>query len=213
MVIDIWSDIMCPFCYIGKRQLESAIASFDKKEEVKVNWHSYQLNPTIQYQEGKDIYTYLAEMKGQTREWSVKMHQSMLDMAKKEGLEYNFNIAKIANSFHAHRIIQYAKSLGWADQMEERFFYAYFMEGANLSDYSILVKLAVEIGLEEAEVETMLNSHKYYKEVEMDIETARQIGVTGVPFFVFNNKYAISGARGSALFLQFLNQISTEQTF
>ena len=109
MKIDIWSDIMCPFCYIGKRKLEGALLQFEHKEDVQIVWHSFQLDPTIEYKPGKDLYTYLAERKGATREWSVMVHNQMTETAKKEGLTYNFDKAVIANSFDAHRLIQLAK--------------------------------------------------------------------------------------------------------
>ena len=210
MKVEIWSDVMCPFCYIGKRQFEAALAQFAHKDAVEVVWHSYQLDPSVKYEEGKDVYTRLAEMKGQTREWSIKMHQSVLDMAKKEGLDYNFNIAKIANSYDAHRVIQYSKTVGKGDAAEERFFHAYFMEGAVISDHTTLVKLAGQIGLNEADVAKILASDQYGKEVKNDIASAQKIGVNGVPFFLFDNKYGVSGAQGSNVFAKALNHTYNE---
>lgn len=110
MQVEIWSDIMCPFCYIGKRKFEAALEKFPKKNEVEIIWKSYQLDPTIKAQPDKDIYTYLAEAKGQSLDWSVKMHENVVNMAKSVGLEYNFDKAVIANSFDAHRLIQFAKN-------------------------------------------------------------------------------------------------------
>lgn len=210
MRVDIWSDIMCPFCYIGKRQFDNALAAFGHSEEMEVVWHSYQLDPTVQYTAGKDLYTYLAERKGQTREWSVRVHESVTEMAKSEGLDYRFDIAKVANSFDAHRVIQYAKTVGKDDATEERFFRAYFTEGAVMSDYPTLARLASEAGLDADEVMKILNSSRYAKEVDEDISTAERIGVNGVPFFVLDNKYAISGAQGTATFLGALDHLYKE---
>ena len=143
MKVEIWSDVMCPFCYIGKRKFESALNSFSQKDSIQVVWHSFQLNPNLRNEEGKDAYTYLAEIKGQTREWSVKVHNSLAQSAK-TGLDYNFEKAKIANSFDAHRVIQLAKKYNLTDEVEERFFKAYFTDGELISDHQTLIRLATE---------------------------------------------------------------------
>lgn len=206
MKIQIWSDIMCPFCYIGKRKLENALNQFKHKEEIEIEWKSYQLNPDLKYQPGVNAYDYLAKVKGQTREWSVKMHEYVTDMATEVGLHYDFNKSVIANSFNAHRLIQMAKQIGLGDAAEERLFKAYFCEGANMEDEVSLVSLGKEIGLNENEVKQMLASDAYKKDVEKDIEEAYKIGVKGVPFFVVNNKYAVSGAQDTKVFLDVLNK-------
>ena len=197
---------MCPFCYIGKRKLENALAAFDGKNKVEVSWRSYQLNPGMQYQEGLDIYTYLAEMKGRSREWAEQMHESVTQMAKEVGLDYHFEKVKIANSFDAHRVIQLAKKYNLTNEVEERFFKAYFTEGAIMSDHATLLQLAVEAGLKQEEVQAVLDSDEYALEVKADIAEAQQIGVRGVPFFVFNRKYAVSGAQDTQVFLETLKR-------
>ena len=206
MKVEIWSDVMCPFCYIGKRKLENALAAFDGKNKVEVSWRSYQLNPGMQYQEGLDIYTYLAEMKGRSREWAEQMHESVTQMAKEVGLDYHFEKVKIANSFDAHRVIQLAKKYNLTNEVEERFFKAYFTEGAIMSDHATLLQLAVEAGLKQEEVQAVLDSDEYALEVKADIAEAQQIGVRGVPFFVFNRKYAVSGAQDTQVFLETLKR-------
>ena len=206
MKVEIWSDVMCPFCYIGKRKLENALAAFDGKNKVEVSWRSYQLNPGLQYQEGLDIYTYLAEMKGRSREWAEQMHESVTQMAKEVGLDYHFEKVKIANSFDAHRVIQLAKKYNLTNEVEERFFKAYFTEGAIMSDHATLLQLAVEAGLKQEEVQAVLDSDEYALEVKADIAEAQQIGVRGVPFFVFNRKYAVSGAQDTQVFLETLKR-------
>jgi predicted DsbA family dithiol-disulfide isomerase len=206
MQIDVWSDIMCPFCYIGKRKLEGALQQFDHKDNVKINWHSFQLDPNIEYLPGKDIHSYLAERKGQTREWSVKIHDQMTQTAKAEGLTYNFDTAVIANSFDAHRLIQLAKKYSLGEAAEERLFKAYFTDGKNISDHNTLMQVGIDIGLKVVEIGEMLNSDAYTAEVENDIETAASLGIRGVPFFVIDGKYGISGAQPTEVFLDGLQQ-------
>jgi predicted DsbA family dithiol-disulfide isomerase len=210
MKIEIWSDVMCPFCYIGKRKFETALEKFAHKDQVEVVWKSYQLNPNMVDQPNKDIYTYLAEVKGQTREWSVKAHQSVAASAAEVGLNYNFDIAKVANSFDAHRLVQLAKKHGLGGAMEERLFKAYFTEGAVISDGEVLTKLGVEIGLNEAEVKQVLAGDAYANEVKFDIYEAQQLGCSGVPFFVFDRKMAVPGAVDSKVFSDVLDEAYEE---
>ena len=206
MKIDIWSDIMCPFCYIGKRKLESALQKFEHNADVNIVWHSFQLDPAIQYQPGKDLYTYLAERKGQTREWSVMVHKQMTETAKREGLTYNFDKAIIANSFDAHRLIQLAKTHGLGDAAEEKLFKAYFTDGKNVSDHNTLMQIGMEIGLRAVEVGEMLNSNDFADEVHADILMAERLGIRGVPFFLLDEQLGISGAQPVEVFTDGLQQ-------
>ena len=206
MKIDIWSDIMCPFCYIGKRKLEGALALFEHKKDVQIVWHSFQLDPSMKYDAGKDIHTYLAERKGRTKEWSVMVHNQMTETAKREGLTYNFDKAVIANSFDAHRLIQLAKTKGLADEAEERLFKAYFTEGKNISDHNTLMQIGMEIGLGVIEVGEMLNGSAFAEEVYNDIHRAQLLGINGVPFFLIDERYGISGAQPVEVFTDGLQQ-------
>jgi protein disulfide-isomerase len=206
MQVEIWSDIMCPFCYIGKRKFEAALEKFPKKNEVEIIWKSYQLDPNIKEQPGKDIYTYLAEAKGQTKEWSIKMHENVVNMAKSVGLEYNFDKAVVANSFDAHRVIQLAKKHGLGDAIEERLFKAYFTEGKNFADHETLAAIGEEIGLNREEILRVLNSKDLADNVHSDVEEGRRLGLQGVPFFVFNRKIGVAGAQDSTVFLQALEE-------
>lgn len=202
MKIEIWSDIMCPFCYIGKRQLETALQQFPDND-FEIEWKSFQLDPTITPEPGKDVYTYLAERKGMTVEQSKEMHKGVAERAKSVGLEYNFDKAVISNSLEAHRIIQLAKTKKLGDEIEEIFFKAYFTEGWDLNDGPTLIELAEKAGLDKNDVlEVLKSDNLYLKEVEHDIEEAQQIGVQGVPFFVFDRKYAVSGAQPVEAFVQ-----------
>ncbi|MDZ4668713.1 MAG: DsbA family oxidoreductase [bacterium] len=210
MKIEIWSDVMCPFCYIGKRKFEVALEKFAHKDEVEIIWKSYQLNPNMVDQPNKDVYEYLAEVKGQSRDWSIKMHQSVVTSAAEVGLDYRFDIAKVANSFDAHRLIQLAKKHNLGGAMEERLFKAYFTEGALISDANILTKLGTEIGLKEAEVKQVLAGDEFAQEVQLDAYEAQQMGCSGVPFFVFNRKMAVPGAVDSAVFSEVLEEAYQE---
>jgi len=212
MNIDIWSDIMCPFCYIGKRKLEAALDEFEHKDEVKIQWHSFQLDPTLQPQPGKDLYGYLAERKGQTRDWAVSIHGQLTNTAAENGLEYHFENAVIANSFDAHRLIQLAKTHGLDGAAEEQLFKAYFTDGKDISNHNTLLQIGIDIGLRAVEVGEMLNSDLYASAVKHDIAQAEELGIRGVPFFAVNNSYAISGAQPKEVFTQTLEQAWHEYT-
>ena len=207
MKIEIWSDIMCPFCYIGKRQLESALAEFPN-DDFEIEWKSFQLDPSIVSQPGKDVYAFLAEHKGISLEQSKDMHVGVTQRAKSVGLDYNFDKVIISNSLTAHRIIQLAKSKKLGDEMEEIFFKAYFTEGRDLNNASVLIQLGIEAGLDENEVvEVIENEAMYLNNVQKDVAEAQEIGVQGVPFFVFDRKYAISGAQPVEAFVQTINEV------
>ena len=201
MKVEIWSDVMCPFCYIGKRKFEAALEKFDHKESIVIVWKSFQLNPAMETQPDKNISEYLAETKGWTIGYARQMNDYVTNMAAEVGLHYDFDKAVVANSFDAHRVVQLAKKHGKGDAMEERLFRAYFTEGLNTADHETLLKLGTDIGLDADEVKQVLASDQYTAEVKQDISEARQVGVTGVPFFVFNQKYAVSGAQAPETFL------------
>lgn len=201
---------MCPFCYIGKRKFEQALQQTNLGNTVDVEWHSYQLDPNMTSQPGKDIYTYLAEAKGQSIAWSRQMHEQVTNTAKAVGLTYNFDTAVIGNSFDAHRLIQLAKKNGKGDEMEERLFSAYFTEGKDVSDHTTLVALAEEVGLDKEVTRQTLAGSNFSREVDSDIAEANNIGVRGVPFFVFDRKYAVAGAQSPEIFTQVLDKSFAE---
>ncbi len=206
MKIEIWSDVMCPFCYIGKRHLEQALAEFPELN-VEIEWKSFQLDPTIEPQPGKDVYTYLAERKGMSVEQSRALHQDVANRAAAVGLDYRFDKAIISNSWKSHQLIQLAKTKQIGDQAEEKFFQAYFTEGKDLNDVDILLALAEEIGLNRDEVHETILEDKFDVAIQKDIQEAAQIGVRGVPFFVFDRKYAISGAQPVESFIQTIREL------
>lgn len=206
MTIEIWSDVMCPFCYIGKRKFENALTQFPHKDDVEVIWKSFQLNPNLKTDAHKNTHQYLAEVKGWSLEEAKKMSDHVTNLAKQVGLTYHLDKAVVANSFDAHRFSCLAKKHGLQDKAEERLFLAYFTEGKNTADHATLIQLGVEIGLEADEIKQMLEGNEYAVEVQQDIIEAQQVGVRGVPFFVLGGKYAISGAQETALFLEALNR-------
>ncbi|MRX41637.1 DsbA family oxidoreductase [Flavobacterium sp. LC2016-23] len=207
MKIEIWSDIMCPFCYIGKRQLETALAEFPN-EEFEIEWKSFQLDPTISPEPGKDVYTYLAERKGMSVEQSKEIHKGVAERAKSVGLDYHFDKAVISNSFTAHRIIQLAKTKKLGGEMEEIFFKAYFTDGKDLNDGPTLLELAEKAGLDKAETLKVLeNENLFLSDVHTDIMEAQQFGVQGVPFFAFDRKYAVSGAQPVETFVETIKEL------
>lgn len=206
MKIEVWSDIMCPFCYIGKRHLELALQQFPDME-VELVWKSFQLDPTITPQPGKDVYSYLAERKGMSLEESKQMHQHVVDRAAEVGLVYNYDKAIIANSFDAHRLLHLAKRNGKGDQLKEKLLAAYFTEGKDFGDKATLTSLGQEVGLKEEDIHTVLFTDMYAREVQSDIQEAQEIGVRGVPFFVFDRKYAVSGAQPIEAFVETIQAV------
>jgi predicted DsbA family dithiol-disulfide isomerase len=210
MKVEIWSDIACPFCYIGKRKFEAALEQFAHKDSVQVEWRSFQLDPDTQHVPGQSIYEVLAEKKGWTPEQAQNISKQVTGMAAEAGLNYNMDQTVPANTFDAHRLTHLAQKHGLQDAAEERLFQAYFMEGKNIQDPETLVQLGKEIGLREEAVRHMLAGDDHAYDVRMEGYEAQQIGVRGVPFFVIDRKYAVSGAQPSEVFLQALQTARTE---
>lgn len=211
MTVEIWSDVMCPFCYIGKRHFEKALEQFEGRADVSITWKSFQLNPNAVTDPNRSVNQYLADAKGISVEQAKQMNDRVTAMAAEAGLQYDFDKAIVANSFDAHRLSHLAKKEGKQDAMEERLFRAYFSEGLNTADHETLVRLAVEVGLDAQVVRTMLAGTDFADDVERDIYEAQQVGARGVPFFVFNNRYALSGAQPPQLFLQVLQKVAADK--
>lgn len=207
MKIEIWSDVMCPFCYIGKRNLESALTQLPERNNIEIEWKSYQLDPTMPEDE-TDTYTgYLSKKRNVSEAQGNELLASVSASAKKIGLDYNFDKALMTNSFKAHVLIQFAKSKGKGNQMEERLFKAFFTDGKNISDSATLIQLGIEVGLNEAEIIAALTNEGFVNAVKKDINEAKEIGVTGVPFFVLDRKYAISGAQPPEVMLDNISKV------
>jgi predicted DsbA family dithiol-disulfide isomerase len=206
MKIEIWSDIMCPFCYIGKRRLESALENFEYKNHVEIVWKSFLLNPDMKTDPSKSTAEYLAETKGWSLEQTHQIINQVTEMARGEGLVYNMQKTVVANAKNAHRLLQLSKTLRKGGEMKERLLKVYFTEGKNIDDFETLVTLAEEVGLNKERVETCLNSNEFAELVDQDIFESRQIGVRGVPFFVLDRKFGISGAQPMEVFKDTLNK-------
>ena len=211
MKVEIWSDIVCPFCYIGKRKFEKALDAFDAKENVEIVWRSFQLDPEMKFVPGQSVHEYLGKRKGATSKEGKQMNDSMTAIAKEVGLEYNFDKAIINNTLDAHRLLHLAKIKGLQNELKERLFKAYYTEGRNIGDTDTLVQLGEEVGLSAADVESTLYSETYKEEVMLDQYEAQQASARGVPFFVFNNKYAVSGAQPTDVFTRILNKVWEEE--
>ncbi|HEY2581347.1 MAG TPA: DsbA family oxidoreductase [Mucilaginibacter sp.] len=210
MKVEIWSDVMCPFCYIGKRRFEDALAHFEHKDDVEIEWKSFQLNPDMKTNPDISINQYLADVKGWTLDYTRQMNAHVTQMAAEAGLTYNFDKAVVANSFNAHRFSHLAKKHGLGIEAEEQLFRAYFTEGKNIDSEETLIKLGEELGLDPTEIKQTLDSDAYANEVKQDIAEAQYLGIRGVPFFVLNNKYAISGAQAVLVFEETLENAFSE---
>ncbi len=205
--VEIWSDIMCPFCYIGKRKFEMALEKFSHKDEIEIVWASYQLTPHLMTQPNKNIHTFLSETKGISLEEAKEMNNHVTQMANEIGLHYDFDRCIVANTFNAHRFVHFAQSQNKSNEAEERLFAAYFSEGKNIDDFSTLLQLGLEIGLDSEALKRVLESKEFAEEVQLDIQEARQIGIRSVPFFVFDRKTAVSGAQDPQIFLETLEHV------
>jgi predicted DsbA family dithiol-disulfide isomerase len=199
--IEVWSDIVCPWCYIGKRRLESALAGFD--HEVEVEWKSFQLDPTFPRGKAVPVYEALAEKFGGGDVDNVRaMTERVSALAAVEGLHYDYEHAVMVNTFDSHRLAHHAKSQGLGPEMHERLMRAQLIEGENLGEVDTLVRLAEELGVEGAG--PVVTSDRYTSDVEADIREARLLGANGVPFFVLDRKYGVSGAQPVEVFQQAL---------
>ena len=205
MLVEIWSDLVCPWCYIGKRNFETALAGFEHRDEVEVHWRSYELDPSAQA--GPiDLASALAAKYNTDRDGALAMMSQVSGVAESVGLHYRFDLAQRSNTFDAHRVIHLAAKVGHADAIEERFMAAYFPEGADLSDHDTLAELATAAGLDPSEVSVVLSSEQFTAEVRADEQHARELGITGVPTFVVNGTRGVSGAQAPERLLQLLQR-------
>lgn len=210
MKVEIWTDVMCPYCYIGKAKFEKALAQFSDKNNVEVEFKSYQLTPNLKTQPDKKAEEFFAEETGGTLQQANAMVNQVTQMAKEVGLNYQFDKVVLANTFNAHRLIHFAKAKGKQSETEEILFQSYFVTGKNVDDFSTLTALGKEIGLDTNELKTALENGSYADDVRADIREAQQAGVRGVPFFVFNRKYAVSGVQEENTYLETLKKSFAE---
>jgi protein disulfide-isomerase len=210
--VEIWSDVQCPFCYIGKRQFEAALRAFPDRDRVQVTWRSFQLDPNLEPRAGESIQAYLARKKGMPLDQSRSLHDRVAQSAAALGLDYRFDTMVVANSRAAHRVIQAAKAQGLGDEAEETLFRAYFTEGRDLGNRDQLVDLATQAGLSPGEATDAIDdpAGTWDKLVEEEINLAQEFGSTGVPFFVFQRRFAVTGAQGEETFLKVLDRVGTD---
>lgn len=210
IIIDIWSDFGCPFCFIGKKRIEQALNQFEGRDNVEVKFHSFQLDPNADSNIKIDIKK-LAVERGMTVERLKASMAHLVEKAKEVGLDLKYDTMINANTFDAHRLVHYAAMEGKAAVMAERLLIACLSDSLNISDLKVLASLASEVGLNEIEAMAMLKSDAYINDVLADIKQGQHLKITGVPFFVFNDKYAISGAQSQQVFLKVLNTILEEE--
>ncbi|QOR84500.1 DsbA family oxidoreductase [Geobacillus stearothermophilus] len=211
MKIEVWSDFVCPFCYIGKRRLEQALEQFPHRENVEIVFRSFELDPNAKKETPLTIHEIIANKYGISLEEAKRANADIGRQAEAVGLTFRFETVKPTNTFDAHRLAQYAKEKGKLNDMVERLFYAYFTESKFISDRDVLLALAEAAGLDRTEAEEVLASGRYTQEVRRDEEEAAALGVRGVPFFVLNRKYAISGAQPVEVFRRALEKVWEEE--
>ncbi|OXS76708.1 DsbA family oxidoreductase [Domibacillus enclensis] len=209
MKVEIWSDFACPFCYIGKRRFEQAASAFGEK--VQVEFRSFELDANAPFKAEEDIHTLLAKKYGMTRDKAKAMNDQLAAQAKEAGLVFHMDTIISANTHDAHRLSHLAKEKGKMNEFTERVLKAYFTDSDHVADQTLLVHWAEEAGLSKEEAQAVLDSRKYSDSVRADQEEAREIGVEGVPFFVFNDKYAVSGAQSVESFTQILEKVAADE--
>ena len=208
--VEIWSDIVCPFCYMGKRRFEQGLAQSGLQDTVSIEWKSFQLAPDLKGSREKSLNQFLAEHKQISLAEAEKMNAYVTKMALQDNLEYRLDIAVAANSFDAHRLLHAAKGFGLQNELKEALLTGYFTKGLNLEDHEQLLRISTDCGIPQPDVLEVLQSKAYADDVREDIDLATANGIHAVPFFVFNRKYAISGAQPPEVFQETLQKVSAE---
>jgi predicted DsbA family dithiol-disulfide isomerase len=212
MHIEVWSDLVCPYCYIGKRNFESALGRFEHRDDVEVTWRSFQLDPQAPRKAEGDLADYLASKFGVERDDALAMNARVSESAAAAGLTYNLGSAVRGNTFDAHRLTHLAAQHGLQDEAVERLFRAYFTDSEHIADPDTLARLGSEIGLAAEEVRVMLAGDEFADAVRTDVRQAHDMGISGVPTFVVDRRYAITGAQPPELIGRALDQIWADQT-
>lgn len=211
MKVEVWSDVACPFCYVGKRRFAEALAAFPHRDEVEVVWKSFQLNPGLRTDTATSLLDYLVREKGIPRERAAMMNARVGEMGAEVGISFDFEHAVPANTFQAHRLLQFAARQGLGDAAMERVFRAYFTEGRNVDDRETLLELGTEVGLDRSALETALADDEIAYAVRSEMGEAAELGISGVPFFVLVRKFGVSGAQEPGVFLKALEQAFDER--
>jgi predicted DsbA family dithiol-disulfide isomerase len=211
MKVEIWSDVVCPWCYIGKRRFERALDRFDGANEVEVTWRSFQLNPDHPKGVRLPHDEHLAAKLGRSMDEIRVLNERVIGLAAAEGLDYDFERYQVINTFDTHRLAHFGNARGLGDETQERLLRAQLVEGEVLDDLDTLVRLGAEVGLPADEARVVLESDAYAEDVRDDLNQARQLGINGVPCFVFDRRFAVSGAQESDLFLRALQQAGEQE--
>ncbi|HTC68787.1 MAG TPA: DsbA family oxidoreductase [Acidothermaceae bacterium] len=210
MRVEIWSDVVCPWCYVGKRRFEHALADFEHRADVDVHWRSFELDPAAPAIREGDPVQRLVDKYGMSRAQAVAAEARLTDLAAAEGLDFHLDTARSGNTFDAHRLLHLAADNDKQDAVKERFMRAYFTEGEAIGDHATLTRIAVDAGLDESEVKAVLTSDWYASDVRADEEQAAAYGISGVPFFVIDGRYGISGAQSSDVIVSTLRTAYAE---
>lgn len=208
MQIDIWSDIACPWCYLGKRRLEAALASFDATEDIEIHWHSFELDPNAPAAYEGEHAERIARKYGRSREDTEALLERMREMAATEGLELRFDRVRSGNTFDGHRLLQLASDHGLQVQVKERLMRAHHTDGELISDPATLRRIGADAGLPGDAVEELLATDAYGEQVRVDEHTAQQLGIDAVPFFVIDRRLAVRGAADAEQLVQALQQVA-----
>ncbi len=210
MQVEIWSDVICPWCYIGKRRFEAALAQFPRRETVKVIWRSFELDPHAPRERKGTLEEMLAQKYGVSLAQAAAMNSRVTTIAREVGLEYRLTEAKPGNTFDAHRLLHLATAHDLGARATERLMHAYFCEGLPVSDHNALTRLAPEFGVDQTEALALLQGDSYAEAVRADEARAAQLGITSVPCFVFDGKFGIAGAQPVEEFVGALQQASIQ---
>jgi predicted DsbA family dithiol-disulfide isomerase len=210
MKVEIWSDIACPWCYVGKRRFESAIRQFEHADDVEVVWRSFELDPNAPRSHAESPDEILAKKYGMPVERARAMNERMTGEAAKEGLDFHLDRVRMGNTFDAHRLVHLAAESGRAEAMKERLMRAYFTEGEAVAEPDTLIRLGTEVGLDPDRVREVVASDAYASDVRADEQRARTFGISGVPFFAIDERYGVSGAQTPDVLLGALRQAYEE---
>lgn len=210
MKITIWSDFVCPFCFIGQANLDNALKTFEHKDEVEIEYKSFQLMPDAEYTPGETYAETFSKMKDMPAAQAEGMFSQVTETAEQAGVEINYETAKLTSTLHAHRVFQYAKEQGKGTEFFKALYDAHFTNGEVLNDEDTLARLSESVGLNGDIVREIVKSDQYNQDVNVDISQASNLGIQGVPFFLVNDKYSISGAQPVELFQEALEKIYHE---
>ena len=210
MKVEIWSDIMCPFCYIGKKNFEKAVQELPFKDQIEIEWKSFQLDPTLDSSETMTTNEYFRNKKGVSVEQAKQMTAQVAVMGKASGIDFNFENAFITNTYKAHQLLHLAKKYSKTNEVKEELFKAHFIEGKNVGNDNVLTEIAQSVGISDTDIQNCLQNNEFENDIQVDIKQAKDNRISGVPFFILDGKYGISGAQPAEFFVNALTQTYNE---